>query len=236
MGGVDVMADDPYARIAQLEAELQRRDVELGKACAEIEGRDRKLSEALEQQTGLAEVLRVIAASPTDLQHVLEAVAQRAFRLGRASSARIYLVEGEILRMAASVAESHELTRFTQTIASVGFETPRAMNSMVGRTAIENRPLHIANTDTDEVRKEFPGSPTGGQIARTRLHVPLQRDGAAIGVLAVSKKRSNHSRTERSRSSRRSQTKPSSRSKLHGCSRNCGRASSSRQPRLRCCG
>jgi hypothetical protein len=48
---VDVMADDLQARIAQLEAELDRRDAALREARAEIAGRDRALAEALEQQT-----------------------------------------------------------------------------------------------------------------------------------------------------------------------------------------
>ena len=101
------MADDA-ARIAQLEAELQRRDAELRDARAENaalradgEQRDRALSEALEQQTATAEVLRVIASSPTDLQRVLQAIVESATRLCEADNTAFFRVEGdEFVRMA----------------------------------------------------------------------------------------------------------------------------------------
>src|SRR4051794_32175948 len=82
MPGWISMADDPYARIAELEAEVaalrqneaaltaenidlrERREADQ----AEIERRDRALAEALEQQAATAEVLRVIASSQSDSQ------------------------------------------------------------------------------------------------------------------------------------------------------------------------
>ena len=69
--GVDMMADDPYARIAQLEAELRQTS-------SEASSRPRR---RLREQQATAEVLRVIAVSPTDLRTVLQSFTDAALRL-----------------------------------------------------------------------------------------------------------------------------------------------------------
>ena len=76
------MADDPYARIAELEAELRQ---------------------AREQQAATDDILRVISGSTADLQVVLHAVATNAARLCEASDAQIFQVEGELYRKVASL-------------------------------------------------------------------------------------------------------------------------------------
>src|ERR1022692_4620137 len=58
--------------------------------------------EALDQQTAISEILRVISSSPTDVQPVLDAIAERAARLCDASSASMYLTDGDTLRHLAS--------------------------------------------------------------------------------------------------------------------------------------
>ena len=102
------MADDPYARIKELEAELQRRDAELRGAFAENaalradgELRDRTLSETLEQQSATAEVLRVIASSPSDLQVVLNTVVERAAVLCGADWGLVQQREGDAMMIVA---------------------------------------------------------------------------------------------------------------------------------------
>src|SRR5262249_42875018 len=96
------MADDRDARIAQLEADLaasREREAALARENATL-GAER--SDARQQQTALSEVLRIIASSPTDLPDVFEALAARAARLCSATAARVWQVEGDVLRCVAS--------------------------------------------------------------------------------------------------------------------------------------
>src|SRR4051794_34715785 len=83
------MADDPYARIAQLKAENAALRSEVGRLRP-------SLAEALEQQTATAEVLGVIACSQADVQPVLDTIATSAMRLSRSIAVGISLrVDGD---------------------------------------------------------------------------------------------------------------------------------------------
>src|SRR5262245_35871575 len=55
----------------------------------------RQLQESLEYQTAMGEVLGVIARAPGDLQQVLDAVAESAARVCRATEVRVYRLEGD---------------------------------------------------------------------------------------------------------------------------------------------
>jgi hypothetical protein len=96
---MDVMADDPYVRIKELEAEVARlrdRESELG---SEVERLRPLLSEALEQQTATAEVMRVIASSPRDLDSVMQALVESINQLRRADGVTLNQVEGDSARL-----------------------------------------------------------------------------------------------------------------------------------------
>src|SRR5205823_14459603 len=67
-----------------------------------VEERTRELQSSLEQQTAISEILRVISSSPTDVQPVLDAVAERAAHLCDSPFARVFLVDGDSLRPAAT--------------------------------------------------------------------------------------------------------------------------------------
>src|SRR5215210_1858913 len=94
------MADDLQARFEELEAENAALRERADRA-------ESALSESLEQQTATAEILRVIASSrsQSQLSDVFDAVAERASHLCGATSARIYLIEGNQLRVVSSVLE-----------------------------------------------------------------------------------------------------------------------------------
>jgi GAF domain-containing protein len=137
-----------------------------------------ELKESLEQQTATSEILGVIASSPTDIQPVLDVVAENAARLCNSVDAQIYRVEGDTVRKVAShgiispafeVGETHPINR--------GWPT--------GRAILDRQPVHIhdilAEREVDwdilQVAKQ--------RGTRTRLVVPLLREGSPIGAILI---------------------------------------------------
>ena len=170
--------DHPEQSCATLEERLAAAEADVARL-------SRELAEAREQQTATAEVLRVIATSPTDVQRVLDAVAERAYRLCRASSSSIYLVESDQLRVVAAAFAPTTVPNPPGTPGAVGYVSPIILENMSGRTVLEGRVIHIADAHDTATRAEYPAAATFDATARSRLHVPLRRDGIAIGLLAV---------------------------------------------------
>jgi GAF domain-containing protein len=137
-----------------------------------------ELKESLEQQTATSEILGVIASSPTDVQPVLDAIAASAARLCDSIDAVIYRPDGDVLRRVAMFG--------AMPIRSTPF--PFTRDSYVGRAALERQTIHIhdieAESEVDFPELDRTGS-RGGSLARTRLAVPLLREGIAIGVISI---------------------------------------------------
>src|SRR5580765_435286 len=134
VAGVDVMADDPYARIAELEAEvavLRGREAALATANddlrADVDRRDRALAEALEQQTATAEVLGVIASSPADLQAVTDEIATNAARLCNSDHVSVERFDGDSFTILSAVGG----------LVRVGTILPLSRSSLNGRAVFE---------------------------------------------------------------------------------------------------
>src|SRR5712691_6929728 len=134
-------------------------------------------AEALEQQTATAEILRVISSSPTDVQPVFVAVLASAARLCDALDATMFRVDGDVLRLVA-----HE-----GPIPSDPVGTPRPLTPATpsGRAVLEGRTIQVADIQADG--GEYPeGSAFARALNfRTVLSVPLMREGAAVGTIAI---------------------------------------------------
>jgi len=147
------------------------------KACRrEIAQARERLVEAMKQQTATSGMLRLISTSP--IQSVLDAVAENAARLCDANNARIFRLEDNLLRLAASYGEI--------SLTSHGHQPfPANRDTVTGRATCDRRTIHV-----DDLAAEESEYPVGSRAVRsegyhTSLATPLLRDGTPIGVILV---------------------------------------------------
>jgi GAF domain-containing protein len=148
-------------------------DSDVGDELAQVR---RELSEAVAQQTAAAEVLKTISRSAFDLRSVLDALADSAVRLCEAYDCAVWRRRGDEL----------ELVAHTGPIEVGPVRLVR--ETVTGRSTLEGRTIHIADLQAE--REQFP---EGSAVAQRRgfhtiVHVPLMREGAAIGGLALRRK------------------------------------------------
>jgi len=168
------MADDPYARIAELEAEiatLRQREATLVAGNAALAA---ERSSARDQQTATADILRVVASSWSDVQPVLDAIVASGRRLSRSLYAELSLLEGEAHRIVARAGDDRPGR--VGTLYSLSDRTPGQ------RAMLERRTIHIEDRSTEAFRAEYPDAGTGPMAS---MHVPLILAGRAIGHISI---------------------------------------------------
>ncbi len=145
-----------------------------------VEERTKELTNSLEQQTAISEILRVISSSPTDVQPVLDAVAERAAHLCGSPLARVLLVDGDMLRVAASYERGGG-----QDLKSI-LPTPVRRTTFNGRAVLDRQTIHYADV-VPVIDTEYPDARPNVALAGTRalLAVPLMREGGAYGSIFV---------------------------------------------------
>jgi len=172
------MADDPYTRIAQLEAQVrQLHDA--------VEHRDRALDEAHEREIATTEILRLIASSKTNLDHVLTAVAESARRACGADAAGIAgQGEGFVLGRRNFVGDEAMKAAIALAVETGAFpRVPFDRASVAARAVIDGRTVNAP--DVLAAREEFPSSYAHALIRgnRGQMATPLLVGDQAIGVL-----------------------------------------------------
>ncbi|MGL3106509.1 sensor histidine kinase [Bradyrhizobium sp. BR 1432] len=157
--------------VADLQAQLERRTVEL--------------DQALEQQTATSEVLQVISSSPGELGPVFEAMLENAVRICSASFGTLLLYEGDRLRRVARMAAQNVPQLYAPDQETPPhFIAPFDGAPSLGRLVETKALVHIADIATehpDDLIYKVAA-------ARTVLIVPMLKESELVGGFAVYRK------------------------------------------------
>jgi len=137
--------------------------------------------QALERESAVSQVLQTISRSVFDLEQVLQTVIESAVELSHAEF-------GSILRLDESTGFHREVAHygpvtpaFWEIVKNIPYAPDRG--TLVGRTLIERRPVHIVDVLEDPEYRVRDAQRAGGY--RTVLGIPMLRDGLPIGVVVV---------------------------------------------------
>lgn len=139
-----------------------------------------QLRSAEEREAAVRDLMQTMARSPFDLQELLQTVIDRAVSLCHAETGNIAGQDGDVYRIVAFTSFSQEYER----LARHRIYVPER-GSVIGRTLLERQIVHIADVleDTEYALKDLQRA--GGY--RSVLGVPMLREGAPIGVIAVAR-------------------------------------------------
>jgi signal transduction histidine kinase len=143
-----------------------------------VEQRTAELREALAYQTAISEVLRVISESPTDVQPVFEAILDCAVRLLGSPTAAVFRYDGRLVHLVGQ----RNWTPSAVENAKRFYPGPPDPRMISGRVIASRKAVTIVDASADAVYDSVTAT-TGHW--RRMLGVPLLKDGAPIGAIAV---------------------------------------------------
>jgi adenylate cyclase len=136
--------------------------------------------EAADRQAATNDVLAIMSRAAFDLQVVVDAVVNAATRLTSADFGVIYLAADDGYRVAATAGGSPELDSWER-----AHPIPPPRDTHVGRIALIGETIHLDDVLADPEYAPSVGRQIGGY--RSLVGVPIVREGAVAGVLALAR-------------------------------------------------
>ena len=147
---------------------------------------EQRLNEALEQQTATSEVLKVISSSPGDLEPVFQAVLENATRICEAHFGHLFLTEEGDFRVAALQSVRATYPDWLKKGSKlVPLDNPHGPLAQLART---KKIVHITDLAAEQAyiqRNARMVALVEASGARTFLGVPMFKDEALIGAIAI---------------------------------------------------
>ena len=180
-----------YVQLLQTFADQAVIAIENVRLFDQVQARTEDLRKSLQQQTATADVLKVISRSVFDLQTVLDTLVESAYKLCGASLGLLYLRGDEAFECKAiagtGVAEASLLFKGRPIRAGRGTAAERVI--LTGE--VQSVTDFFKDPDIDpKVREMIQNAASSdssiGQL-RSTLAVPMARDGAVIGVIAIAR-------------------------------------------------
>ena len=143
-----------------------------------IERLERDLAEAKERESAAGEVLEVIGRTAFELEPVFETVLRQAVRLCGADAGQIYVLDGDVYRLALAIGGSQA---YRDHVA--GIPIRRGSGTLVGRVGLGRRTVQILDARADPDYEMHRARELGG--FRTMLGVPMLAADKVIGVTTL---------------------------------------------------
>ena len=171
--------DDAVADPQQTIAELQRQ---LDACRAELAARNSEFGERIEHQSATIDVLKAMSASPGDPQPVFDLIVRRARELCDTNTAALYEFDGELVHLRSIVRHAAYVTPDASEAYQRLFPMVPTRGSITCRAILDRQTIHVRDLAT------VPGVSAAVRNLgyRSQIVLPLLRDGAAIGAMAMS--------------------------------------------------
>ena len=165
---------DTIAELQRANAELRQ---ELGERDAALAQRKTDFDERIEHQVATTDVLKAMSASPADTQPVFDLITSRAAELCESRAALWELRDGQMQIVSSYGTDPAILAAFRQ-----HFPKPPDRSFVVGRAVLDRQITHIRDVAADPALSQA----TRDLGATAVVGIPLLRDGAPIGAIALS--------------------------------------------------